>query len=63
MKVGDKLCTVPKAEVEENMSFTFDIAFGEPDLIKGKRTLEVLAEFLNLVRDIVYRFDLMGLHV
>jgi hypothetical protein len=62
LKVGDKLCTVAKAEVEENIHFTFDIAFGEPHLVKGKRVLEVLAEFLNLVRDIVYRFDLM-LHV
>jgi hypothetical protein len=61
LKVGDKLCTVPRAEVEANMYFTFDIAFGESEALKGQRVVPTLTDITNLVRDIIYRFDSMGL--
>ena len=61
LKVGDKLCSVARAEVEENMYFTFDMAFAEPEALRGQRVVATLTYIANLVRDIVYRFDSVGL--
>jgi hypothetical protein len=55
LKDGAPILTLPIAEVQEPMRFQFQIAFGEPDVVKGKAvipTLKYIADFtLNLIED------------
>jgi hypothetical protein len=58
---GSKLCTLPIAEVDYNMKFRFQIAFGEPASIRGKEILSTLNNMHRIVKEIVLDFDGKGL--
>lgn len=58
---GSKLCTLPIAEVDDDMKFRFHIAFGEPAGIRGKEVLSTLKDMHRIVKGIVFDFDAKGL--
>lgn len=58
---GSKLCTLPIAEVDDNMQFRFQIAFGEPTCVRGKEPLSTLKNMHRIVKEIVLDFDSKGL--
>jgi hypothetical protein len=59
-KAGDVILTVPKADVEENMQFLFNITFGKPEIAKGNPVIETLHEMTKMVRNIIFDFDKYG---
>jgi hypothetical protein len=61
LKAGDKLHTVPRDEVEDDMHFAFEIAFGEPEIVKGKSVIVTLKHFEHLVRHTIWHFYRNGL--
>ena len=58
---GSKLCTLPIAEVDDDMQFRFQIAFGEPPCLRGKEIFSTLKNMHRIVREIVLDFDSKGL--
>jgi hypothetical protein len=58
---GGKLCTLPIADVDDKMQFTFRIAFGEPKWVRGKEIVSTLKNMHRLVRKIMIDFDNKGL--
>ena len=58
---GSKLCTLPISEVKDNMTFRFQIAFGEPKWVRGKEVLSTLVNMHRVVRGIIETFDSKGL--
>lgn len=58
---GSKLCTLPITDVDDNMKFTFRIAFGEPKWVRGKEIVSTLKNMHRLVRKIMIDFDSQGL--
>jgi hypothetical protein len=61
LKVGDVFFRVPKAEVEEKMQFTMNIAFAEPEIVKGNPVIETLHAMHKMVFEIVFEFWKFGL--
>jgi len=59
VRAGDVILSVPESEAEEHMSFRFDVAFNEPQLIEGEPILETLHNFSRLTRQIVSGFEPM----
>jgi len=57
---GSKLCTLPIAEVDDDMQFRFQIAFGEPAPMRGKEILSTLNNMHRIVKEIVLNFDTKG---
>lgn len=60
LKTGDELARVPFAEVDENMYFAFEVAFGEPEVLKGKPIIVTLYRADQLIRNIIRDFDGRG---
>jgi hypothetical protein len=58
---GCKLCTLPIAEVDDDMKFRFQIAFGEPASMRGKEVLSTMDNMHRIVKEIVLDFDNKGL--
>jgi hypothetical protein len=58
---GSKLCTLPIREVDDDMKFRFQIAFGEPPGIRGKEVLSTLSKMHKVVKEMVFNFDAKGL--
>ena len=58
---GSKLCTLPIADVDDDMKFRFQIAFGEPASVRGKEILSTLNNMHRTVKEIVLDFDSKGL--
>jgi ribosomal protein L28 len=58
---GSELCTFPIADVDDNMEFGFQIAFGEPPCVRGKEILSTLVSWHKNVREIIESFDSKGL--
>jgi len=58
---GSKLCTLPISEVDDNMKFRFQIAFGEPASMRGKEIISTLNNMHRIVRGIIEDFDRKGL--
>jgi hypothetical protein len=58
---GSKLCTLPIAEVDDDMKFRFQIAFGEPASMRGKEILSTMKNMHRIVKDILLDFDAKGL--
>lgn len=57
LKVGDDvLIDIPGAAVNQNIKFTFDVAFHEPGICEEQPLLDVLRTSLNRVRQIVSIF-------
>ena len=61
LKDGSKLCTLPISEVDDNMKFRLQIAFGEPKWIRGKEISSTLIHMHRNVREIIVGFDDKGL--
>jgi hypothetical protein len=61
LKDGSELCTLPIAEVQNNMAFRFQIAFGEPEWVRGKEILSTLVNMHRIVKGIIEDFDSKGL--
>lgn len=58
---GSELCTLPISEVDDNMKFRFQIAFGEPKWVCGKEILTSLVNMHRIVKGIMIDFDSKGL--
>ena len=57
LKAGDELfIDVPDAKVNEKMEFSFDVAFGEPQVVEGESLLETLQHMADLVDHLVFSF-------
>lgn len=61
LKTGAELLRVPLSEVDENMYFTFEVAFGEPEILKGKPIVATLYRAAQLTRNIIRDFNGHGL--
>jgi hypothetical protein len=61
LKAGDELLRVPFDEVNENMHFTFEVAFGEPEVIKGQPIVVTLYQAAGIIRDTIRLCDNEGL--
>lgn len=61
LKTGDVLAVIPMPEVNEYMNFTFEIAFGEPEIVKGHQVIEALHRMAELIRHIIRTFLYKGL--
>lgn len=60
VKVGDELTNIPVSTYEqsrENIDFGFYIAFGEPEILKGKSVLETLDEMAVFVDNLIGNFE------
>ena len=60
LKTGDILAVIPKSEVNEHMNFTFEIAFGEPEIVRGHPVIETLYRMAEIIRYIIKRFIYQG---
>ncbi|MFZ1085961.1 MAG: hypothetical protein WAN35_13430 [Terracidiphilus sp.] len=58
---GSKLCTLPISEVDDDMKFRFQIAFGEPASMRGKEIVSTLNNMHRIVKEIMFDFDSKGL--
>jgi hypothetical protein len=61
LKAGDKLWTVAKANVDENMHLPIEIAFADPPVLAGEPIIETLDEMSRVVRNTVLRFEKLGM--
>jgi hypothetical protein len=61
LKAGDELHRVLLTEVNENMYFTFEVAFGEPKIVEGKPVVVTLYQAAKSIREIIREFDHAGL--
>jgi hypothetical protein len=61
LKAGDKLLTVPHAELEQQMRFLIDVAFNEPQIVECKPILQVLHLMSEEVLNIILGFSTKGL--
>jgi len=59
LKAGDIL--LPESELEENMNFLLEIAFGEPKIVEGKPVFELLHQAATVIGGIMLNFDQAGL--
>ena len=58
LQEGDVLGVLPgKREAHEHMDFTFDIAFGEPEVFAGKPVVRTLVKLAWVVESIISHFD------
>jgi hypothetical protein len=57
LKAGRKLLTVKKSEIEDYMYFRFEIAFGEPKVIRGDSVVVKLHQIADRIHDIISTFD------
>jgi hypothetical protein len=58
---GSRLCTLPIADVDDNMKFRFRIAFGEPKWVRGKEIVSTLKNMHRMVKETILDFDSKGL--
>jgi hypothetical protein len=61
LKTGDKLWTVAKANVDENMHLPIEIAFADPPVLAGEPIIETLDEISSAVRNTVLWFEKLGM--
>jgi hypothetical protein len=60
LKTGDKILTIPNAEVNEDMYFSLEIAFREPKVVAGQSIIQTLMQMYQFVSSIVMNFDRQG---
>jgi hypothetical protein len=60
LKAGDVLARIRKAEVQDKMHFPFEVAFGEPEILKGQPIIVFLHQAAHRIRNIVSEFDRLG---
>jgi|ERR1019366_3453912 hypothetical protein len=51
------LIDAPDSEVNEKMEFTLDVAFGQPEVIKGKPVVETLQSLAQFVDNVISDFE------
>jgi len=57
LKAGYELfIDAPDAEVNQNLKFKFDVAFGEPGILEGESLIETLHQLANLVDGLLTSF-------
>jgi hypothetical protein len=57
LKAGDELFSdLPDAEVNEQMQFRFDVAFGQPQVVEGEPLLKTLHDMIDLVDHLITGF-------
>ncbi len=61
LKAGTELLTVPNSEIEDDMNFVFEIAFGKPEVVEGDPVLVTLHQMHHLIYQIVMTFERDGL--
>jgi hypothetical protein len=60
LKQGDELfIDLPDAEVNPQMQFRFEVAFGEPQIIEGEPLIETLKQMADFVYNVVLTFKPM----
>jgi hypothetical protein len=57
LEAGSELARVPITEANENMHFTFALAFGEPKAIAGKPIIPTLYHSSHFIRHMIRKFD------
>jgi hypothetical protein len=58
LKVGDELFVgLPNAEPDQQLQFKFDIAFAEPQIVRGKAIVETVNQLANLIDGIFVQFE------
>jgi len=57
LEAGHVLDILPISELHENMQFPIEIAFGEPEIVKGKPVVEMLHQTASGIRNIFLAFD------
>jgi hypothetical protein len=60
LKSGYILGTYPKSQMHEKMQFPVEVAFGEPEVLKGKLVVVTLHSMAQAIRDIFIEFDRAG---
>lgn len=60
-EAGDELLRIPLSEADDNMHFRFEVAFGEPKILKSKPVPETLYQIAGLIRNVIRDFDNKGL--
>jgi len=58
---GSKLCSLPIADVDDNMQFRFRVALGEPKWVCGKEIVSTLKNMHKVVQKTILDFDSQGL--
>ena len=61
LKAGDKLRTIPLAEVEQEMKFLIDIAFNEPQILQCRPVFPLLYDISEVVMMIILGLSRDGL--
>jgi hypothetical protein len=61
LKPGHQLGAFPKSEVQKKMHFPIEVAFGEPEIVKGKPVIELLWQMFQSAQGIIFGFDSAGL--
>jgi hypothetical protein len=57
LKQGDELFVdLPDAEVDDQLQFRFEVAFGEPQILEGEPLIETLQKMADLVDNIILSF-------
>ncbi|MGB7555129.1 MAG: hypothetical protein WBM04_12200, partial [Candidatus Korobacteraceae bacterium] len=61
LNTNAELWRCPVAEAEDNVDFTFEIAFGEAKILHGKSVIPTLYQTAKFIRDIIRDFNSAGL--
>jgi hypothetical protein len=61
LKGGHILGIFSDSEVQEKMHFPIEVAFGEPEIIKGKPVVEFLWLMFQAANTVIMEFDALGL--
>jgi hypothetical protein len=61
LETDDTLDIIPKAQVQNEMNFPIEIAFGEPEIVKGKPVLDTLNRTADMIYTIFMEFSSAGL--
>ncbi len=60
LKAGDVIRRIPKAKVQENMHLPFEVAFGEPQIVRGEPIIVFLHQAAHRIGDIITNLDNIG---
>jgi hypothetical protein len=59
-KIGDILARIPRSDVQDKMHFPFEVAFGEPRVVRGKPVTVFLHQVANRIDGIISELDRVG---
>lgn len=61
LNAGDELARTAVSDASDAMDFTFDIAFGEPHVLKGKPVIETIQKASLAIAGVIDDFIARGL--